>query len=284
MGFDTVTLQCFISLAQTGSFTKAAEVVGRSQSAVSQQIAKLEHILGKSLIKRGSNMGLTNDGQIFLEYAKRIFALHNEILDRFKQPALHGILHFGLPEAFASRFLSEILLEFKRLHPRVTLLVECDLTRNLIERFKQKEFDLVLAKSTRIEDFPNGVEVYTEKLEWVGNKMLLDFYQEENLPLSLVLSPDPCVYRIRAIQSLDKISQPWRIVFSSHSYTGIMAAVKAGMGITVLPKNMIPSDLDILHSPHLPTLKDAHMSLLTLDKENPVVKSFENFVVNKLQH
>lgn len=284
MGFDTVTLHCFISLAQTGSFTKAAELVGRSQSAVSQQIAKLEHILGKPLIKRGPNMGLTNDGQIFLEYAKRIFALHNEILDRFKQPALHGTLHFGLPEAFATILLSDILLEFKRLHPRVTIIVECDLTRNLLERFKQKEFDLVLVKSTIVEDFPHGVEIYTEKLEWVGNKMLLEYYQDDEVPLSLVLSPDPCVYRARAVHSLDKLSQPWRIVFSSHSFAGIIAVVKAGMGITVLPKNMIPSDLDILHSPRLPILEDTHISLLNLDKENPVVKSFENFVVSKLQH
>jgi DNA-binding transcriptional LysR family regulator len=283
MGFDTVTLHCFISLAQTCSFTKAAEMVGRSQSAVSQQIAKLEQILGKPLIKRGSNMVLTHDGQIFLEYAKRIFALHNEILDRFKQPALHGTLHFGLPEAFASMFLSEVLLEFKRLHPRVTIIVECDLTRNLLERFRRKEFDLVLAKSTIVEDFPHGVEVHAEKLEWVGNKMLLEFYQEDDVPMSLVLSPDPCVYRARAIQSLDKLSEPWRIVFSSHSYAGIIAAVKAGMGITVLPKNMIPPDLDILHSPRLPILEDAHISLLNLDKENPIVKSFESFVVNKLQ-
>lgn len=97
MSLDTVTLQCFLALAETQSFTKAAQRVGRTQSAVSQQIAKLEHLVEKPLINRGRELTLTTDGEVFLGYAKRIYELHRESLDRFKTPELQGELRFGLP-------------------------------------------------------------------------------------------------------------------------------------------------------------------------------------------
>jgi DNA-binding transcriptional LysR family regulator len=282
MNLDNSNLLCFIALAESRSFTKAAQQVGLSQPAVSQQIAKLEEALGKTLIKRGGNLTLTNDGKIFFEYARRIVALHNEVLDKFKSPDLHGLLHFGLPEAFATMFLSDILIEFRRLHPLVTLMVECDLTRHLLERYKKGEFELVLAKSTVLDDFPHGVEIFSEKLVWVGKKQLLTLEENNLEPLSLVLSPEPCVYRTRALQGLDNINEKWRIAFCSHNYGALLAAVRAGMGITVLPKHLIPNDLDIYHSARLPELEDTHVSLLAHDKHNTVINTFEKFVLSKL--
>lgn len=157
MSIDTITLQCFIAVAETGSFTKAAERVGRTQSAISQQMTKLENLLGKSLLLRGKTFALTPEGEIFLGYARQIFALHREAMDRFKEPELEGEVRFGLPENFATVYLSEVLAEFSRIHPRILLNIECDLTLNLFERFKKKQFDLVLVKMNRPEDFPNGL-------------------------------------------------------------------------------------------------------------------------------
>ncbi|STX81296.1 transcriptional regulator [Legionella busanensis] len=170
MSLDTVTLQCFLALADTGSFTKAAERVGRTQSAVSQQIAKLENIIEKPLINRGRNLSLTTDGEIFLSYAKRIYELHRESLDRFKEPELQGEIRFGLPEDFASMILSDVLIEFSRLHPRVILNVECDLTLNLIENFRQNKFDLILVKATPNNEMTDGVKVWSEPVEWIGKR------------------------------------------------------------------------------------------------------------------
>ena len=279
MNIDTITIQSFIAVVETGSLTKAAERVGRTQSAISQQMSKLEQMLGASLFVRGKSFTLTQEGEIFLSYAKQIFALHREALDRFKEPELEGEVRFGLPEDFASVFLSDVLADFARIHPRISLNIECDLTLNLFARFKKKEFDLVLVKMTRPEDFPNGQEVWTEPLEWIGDGALI----QTGKPVPLVLSPKPCVYRTAALQVLEKAGHNWHLVFSSSSYAGKAAAVKAGMGITVLPRIMAHKDMSPVISGHLPKLDDIHVSLLKHEKNNPVVNSLEEFVLKQLR-
>lgn len=281
MSFDAFSLECFSAVTETGSFTRAAEKVSRTQSAVSQQINKLEIQIGKPLFIRNKQLTLTAEGEIFLTYARKIIQLNRDAMDRFKQPELQGEVRFGLPEDFATVFLSDVLSEYGSLHPRILLNVECDLTLNLFERFKKKEFDLVLVKMNRPEDFPNGIDVWSEALEWVGNKDL--FFQDEQ-PIPLVLSPQPCVYRTRAINALEAMNKKWRIVFSSHSYAGTVAAVKAGMGITVLPRNMVPTNIDIIRtSESIPHLDDTHISLLKHHDNNLAVNSLENFVVDRLK-
>ncbi|PQJ08984.1 LysR family transcriptional regulator [Flavipsychrobacter stenotrophus] len=282
MLFDALTLECFIAVADTASFTSAAGKVARTQSAVSQQISKLESLVGKPLFLRGRHLSLTSEGEILLTYAKKIVQLNRDAMDRFKHPELQGEVRFGLPEDFASVFLSDVLTEYASLHPRIMLNVECDLTLNLFARFKKKEFDLVLVKMNKPEDFPNGMEVWSEALEWVGNSNITRF--EDDDPVQLVLSPQPCVYRARAIHSLEKLNKKWRIVFSSHSYAGTIAAVKAGMGITVLPRNMVPDELKIIRAnKYLPKLDDTHISLLKHNSTNYAVNSFEEFVVERLK-
>lgn len=279
MMIETITLHCYVAVAETGSFTKAAEKIGRTQSAISQQIAKLEDLLQKELISRGNRLSLTPDGEIFLGYARRIISLHREVWDRFQEPELEGEVRFGLPEDFASVFLSEVLANFKNVHPRIMLNIECDLTLNLFKRFKKKEYDLVLVKMNRPDDFPNGHEVWSEPLEWVGNSEVVDCQQ--NVPL--VLSPEPCVYRTQAIHSLEKAGKKWRLVFSSPSFASTIAAVKAGMGVTVLPRTMIPKELIPIETSMLAELSDIHVSLLKHKPNNPVINSFENFVLRKLR-
>lgn len=280
MNIDTIALQCFIAVAETGSFTKAAERVGRTQSAISQQMSKLENLLGKLLLVRGKAFTLTPEGEIFLGYARRIFALHREALDRFKEPELEGEVRFGLPENFASVYLSEILADFLRIHPRILLNIECDLTLNLFDRFKKNEFDLVLVKMNRPEDFPNGLDVWSEPLKWVGDLSLIDPAK----PVPLVLAPQPCVYRASAVKSLEQASRSWRLVFSSPSYAGAVAAVRAGMGVSVMPQTMIPDDLLAINAPSLPKLADTHISLIKHVANNAAVNTLEEFVLRRLKH
>jgi len=282
MSFDALTLECFVAVAESGSFTRAAERVSRTQSAISQQIAKLEMQIGKTLLIRGKHFTLTPDGEIFLGYARQIVKLQREAIDRFKEPELEGEVRFGLPEDFASVFLSDVLTAYAKLHPRILLNIECNLTLNLFDRFRNKEFDLVLVKMSKPGDFPNGIDVWSETLEWVGNAE--HFSQGSNSHIPLVLSPQPCVYRSRAIKSLEKTKRKWRIVFSSHSYAGTIAAVKAGLGVTVLPRNMVPEDLEIIrHQKGMPKLDDTHISLLKHNNNNLAVNSFEKFVIEHLR-
>ena len=279
MNIDTVTVHCFLAVAETGSFTRAAERVGRTQSAVSQQIAKLERLLGKRVVERGRVLSLTAAGETFLGYARQIYALHREALDRFREPELEGEVRFGLPEDFASVLLSDVLADFTHIHPRILLNIECDLTLNLYSRFRQNEFDLVLVKMNRPEDFPHGIDVWSEPLEWVGDPNLID----RSKPIPLVLSPQPCVYRARALKSLDALGWKWRLVLSSPSYAGTIAAVKANMGITVLPRAMIPQGLEAMRQHVLPDLSDIHVSLLKRKLHDPATNSLEDFVIRRLK-
>ena len=282
MSFDALTLECFLAVSDTGSFTRAANKVARTQSAVSQQIFKLENQIGKPLFIRGKRLALTTEGEMLMSFAKKIVQLNRDAMDQFKHPDLQGEVRFGLPEDFASVFLSDVLTEYASLHSRILLNIECALTMNLFERFMRKEFDLVLVKMSRPEDLPNGVDVWSETLQWVGNK---EHFKSDQTTLRLVLSPQPCVYRARAIQALEKANRKWRIVFSSHSYTSTISAVKAGMGVTVLPRNMVPSSLEMIRAgDDVPHLDDTHICLLKHSNNNIAVNYFEKFVIDKLKH
>lgn len=280
MSLDTLTLQCFLEVAETGSFTLTAARVGRSQSAVSQQIAKLEGLLGQRLISRGKQLRLTDEGQIFLAYARRIHALQREAIDRFREPELQGEVRFGLPEDFAYVYLSGVLAQFARAHPRILLTIECDLTLNLLARFRAREFDLVLVKTNRPEDFPNGIDVLDEPLAWVGNPALV----AADGPLPLVLAPQPCVYRAAALRTLESHGRPWRQALASPSHAGTLAAVRAGLGLTVLPRPMIPEGLDALPPSLLPPPGDIHVSMLKHRQGDAAINSLEDFVLRHFRH
>ena len=283
MSLDTVTLQCFLAVADTGSFTKAADRVGRTQSAISQQIAKLEHITEKTLINRGKALSLTTDGELFLGYARKIFELHREALDRFKEPELQGEIRFGLPEDFATMVLSDVLVDFSRLHPRVILNVECDLTLNILNQFTQGKSDLVLLKTHQPKTLPKAVNIWSEAVEWIGKP---DFFSsvDRNSIIPLVLSPHPCVYRENVIQTLEKAGVRWRLVYSSPSYAGRMAAVKAGLGISAIQRTMIPSYLESIEHSILPKLNNIHISLLKKEGASKAIESLEYFLLKRLRH
>jgi DNA-binding transcriptional LysR family regulator len=282
MNIDTITLQCFLAVADTLSFTKAAQRVGRTQSAVSQQIAKLEHLFEKQLIHRGRVPSLTPDGERFLSYARRMYELHRETLDLFKSPELQGELHFGLPEDFASMMLSDVLVEFSRLHPRIRLNVECDLTLSLMERFNLGEFDLILIKTNQKNLMNIGKNVWNEEVRWVGHPDLIATLDAQSI-LPLVLSPAPCVYRENVIQTLNQHEISWRLAFSSPSYAGKMAAVRAGLGLTAIQRSMIPPYLSPLSHPNLPQLNDIHVALLKQKRPNPAVDTLEYFLIHQLK-
>lgn len=283
MVIDNFSLECFLAVVKTGSFSKASESIGRTQSAVSQQIAKIELYLGKKLFIRNKNILLTYDGETFYHYAKQINGLYRQLIQQFRRSEVHGEVKFGLPEDFITIFLDSVLSEFTHIHPKVTINIECDLSLNLLDRFQKREFDLVLLKMEKIENSGNCVEVWSEELDWVGNKQHAQCLNlEKEIPL--VLSPSPCLYRLRALTALEEKSINTHIVFTSASYNSKIAAVKAGLGITVLPKSMIPNYLYILNHSALPKLSDTHISLLKHNHHNLLVSSFGDFVLKKLKH
>lgn len=258
---DTLLLKTFIAVAETGSFSEAADIVGRSQSAVSLQIKKLEEGLGHLLFERSNRKaGLTEQGEVFLGYARRIMELHWEAYSRLNEPDVRGELTLGTPEDFASSYLPKILLAFAKQHPHVQLKVECDFTLNLLAGFKKGLFDIVLVKRDP-EKVKGGIKVWREPLVWVA----AEHYQPRQ-PVELILAPQPCIYRARALAALDRVRKTWTIAYTSPSLGGRVEAVRAGLGLTVLPSAMIPQGLSPLRSNFkLPTLADSEIALLKKD-------------------
>lgn len=258
---DTISLKSFIAIAETGTFSHAADTVGRTQSALSLQIKKLEESLGCELFSRTSRkVALTEQGEIFLGYAKRIVQLQWEVYSRLKEPDIEGEIRLGTPEDFATHYLPEVLAMFRKHHPRIQLNVSCDLTLNLVDGFKRGEFDIILVKRDP-QRMKGGTKVWREPLVWAA----ADHWQAEK-PLSLVLSPQPCIYRARALAALDRAKKPWHIAYTSPSLAGTIAAVKAGLGITVLPQNMLPAGIHAIHAEiKLPELADAEIALMKRD-------------------
>ena len=276
---DSISLKSFVEIADTGSFSKAATVVGRTQSALSLQIKKLEESLGCELFTRGARRAtLTEQGEIFLGYARRILHLQVEVYSRLQEPEMEGEIRFGTPEDFATHYLPEVLAVFRKHHPRIQLNVDCDLTLNLLDGFQKQKFDLILVKRDP-QRVKGGTRVWREPLVWAGAAA----WQNQH-PLTLVLSPQPCIYRARALAALDRARMPWRIGYTSPSLAGTIAAVKAGLGITVLPQNMLPAGVhSIRNELKLPELADAEVALLKREGISKAGEMLAEHIISSLE-
>lgn len=258
--FDLDLLRSFVAIVDSRSFTRAAERVGRTQSTISLQIRKLEEGLGKRLFDRGGREPLlTPDGEILLTYARQMLRLGDEARARLMELDVSGVVRLGTPEDFATTHLPDVLARFARAHPRVALEVNCDFTVNLLDGFSKGQYDLVLFKREP-QGSSSGVGVWREVLVWAASPRLV---LAPGATLPLVLAPVPDVYRRRALASLDAVKRAWRIVYTSPSLNGLQAAVRAGLGITVLPREMVTPGLIVLGEDEhgLPMLPDTEIVL-----------------------
>jgi DNA-binding transcriptional LysR family regulator len=276
---DIDLLRAFVTVADTGSFSRAGERLLRGQSTISLQIKRLEDSVGRRLLDRSSRHVLvTPEGEHMLAYARRMVALNDEMLARVNELDIEGLVRLGTPEDFATTHLSDVLARFAQIYPGVTLEVTCDLTLNLLDGFRAEKFDLVLVKRepTRAS---SGVRVWREPLVWVGGSR--DIAVRGAVPL--IVSPPPCVYRKRATDSLDQHGRPWRIAYACASLAGSVAAVRAGLGITVLPKEMVPAGLRILDSDELPDLPDSEIALISAPAVSEPALRLREHIVRSLE-
>ncbi|MBA9064395.1 LysR substrate-binding domain-containing protein [Methylobacterium fujisawaense] len=257
--FDLDLLRTFVAIVDNGSFTRAAQRLSLTQSTVSLQIKRLEDGLARRLFDRdGRDLQLTPEGEILLTYARQILQLGAEALSRLRETDVSGVVRLGTPEDFATTHLSEVLACFARTHPQVALQVQCDFTVNLLADFAKGRYDLILFK--REPQGPSGgTKVWREVLDWVASPRLVT---ETEGPIPLILAPAPDVYRKRALSALDAAGRDWRIVYTSPSLAGLQAAVQAGLGVTVLPTEMIPADMvSVSARLQLPKLPDTEIVL-----------------------
>lgn len=258
---DIDLLRCFVTIAETGSLTRAGQRLGRTQSAVSLQLKRLEEQLNRSLFDRSPrSLAITSDGERLIGPARQILRLNDATVAEMFEPDITGQVRIGVPEDFATAHLPGVLAAFAEAHPLVELEVTCDLTLNLLERFHAGGFDLVLVKRQPEQERQPGVRVWREPLVWVARdrQAVADLRR-----VPLVVSPEPCVYRKRASESLDAMGRAWRVAYTSTSLGGSLSAVRAGLGITVLPLEMVPPGLTALgEDSGLPPLYDTEIALI----------------------
>lgn len=236
----TDLLRTFVTINQLGGFTPTGERLGRSQPAISLQIKRLEELLGIQLFHRSGGLQLTEEGQWLLSYAQKMLDLNDAIVSRLSMPKVSGTVRLGIPNDFEVSFLATTLGRFSQAYPNVTLDVSCDISTTLLQDYHKGEYDLVMAVEESHQPQPQLTDYIMDPLVWVRSQALM---LAPEAPLPLILYPKGCLYRKSIIAALTKANLPWRIVYSSASLLGIQAAIKAGLGISVLAKSTVPEGL-----------------------------------------
>ena len=257
--FDPVLLRTFVAVAETLSFTRAGELLDLSQPTVSQQIRKLEVAAGRQLVARDTRaVALTDNGDAMLGFARSILAAHDQAAAYFTGSAMRGRLRFGSADDLALTQLPQVLRDFRQLYPQINLELTVNQSGVLARRLQAGQLDLVYIKQE--PDQPDGRIVRRERLVWVAHKSL---QLEPEQPVPLIVYQAPSFSRSAAIRALEDAGRTWRITCNVREINGVLAALRAGIGVAVFPQSLIPADLvPVTTTFGLPTLGEVDFALL----------------------
>lgn len=273
-------LRAFVAVVETGSFTAAADAVGRSQSAVSQKVLRLEEILDRRVFNRTSrSLSLTRDGERLLVAARRLLEFNDSLLRELHEPDASGVLRLGISEDFIPAQLPALLARFGRIYPNVHLELMTGLSCQLLQAYDSGRLDAVIAK--RDGTAQRGRVIWREPLVWMA---AADYHPAPDQPLRLVLLPAPCTYRDLMVSTLDAIRRDWVAACTASSLMGIQAAVAGGLGVTVLGRSFVQPHMQILRtSEHWPVLPMTEIVVVGEDgKADALVRPLVNFLTESL--
>jgi DNA-binding transcriptional LysR family regulator len=256
---DTDQLRSFLAIVDSGSFTKAAERVHKTQSAVSMHIRRLEEQLGCALfVKHGRGARLTVEGERLIEFARRMIQVEAGALAALSRKGLRGAARLGMPDDYAESFLAEILSRFNRRHPFVEVSVVCEASLELAAQVSAGALELALV--TDHAGF-HGFELLREEpLVWAAAER---FRVEDGAPVPLALGSGTCVWRRAAEDALAAAPRPTRGLFFSKNYSAIGTVVRAGLAATILPASLVGEGLRRLgRNEGLPELPLNRMGLI----------------------
>ncbi|MCJ8506499.1 LysR substrate-binding domain-containing protein [Rhizobium lemnae] len=256
---DIDQLHTFVAIVDAGSFTKAADRVFKTQSAVSMQMRRLEERVGKQLFtKDGRGNRLTAEGEKLLNYARRIIRLNNEAIAAFDDNRLEGTLRIGTPDDYADRYMPEIIGRFAKTHPNVELYIVCEPSVDLAEKMARGELDIALV--THNPRARQSDVVRTEPLCWVASA---NHPLRDSAPVPLAVGRRDCNWRQLACSALDADGRDYQILFTSWSSTVVAAAVLAGMAVSVLPESALRPGMKVLtQTDGFPSLPPVQIGLM----------------------
>lgn len=247
-------LRTFLAIIDTGGFTRAAEVVHRSQSAISLQMKKLEDVIGQPLFRRsGPTFTITAKGESLVPYARRMLRLHDETMAAMTTPEVVGSVRLGIIDDYAVRFLPDILTTFAKSYPSVQVSVSCDPSEVLLSSLAKGKLDLALVTGS---DREKGEVIRHDPAVWVTSPNHL-VHEIDPLPLA-VFHADNVVSKWPT-EALDAANKDYRIAYESPSEAGIHAIVSAGLAVAIMYQSVVPEDFRILGRkegfPDLPVAK-----------------------------
>ena len=238
LNLDLDTLRTLVVAHDLGGYGQAATRLGRTPSAISLQMKRLQTDVGATIFRKsGRGVALTEAGEIVLRYARRMLSLNDEMLDTVRGASLVGLVRIGVSQDFAETVLPPALSRFTKLYPLVQVEVRIEGNAVLVDAIGKGEIDLALVVGHA--DRPRALTVGEIDLMWIAGK---DF-ELRNEPLPLVMLGPQCVFRKRAIEHLDAVGRPWRIAAVSPSLAGLWAVGMAGLGVTVRSALGIPKAL-----------------------------------------
>ena len=256
----TDLLRAFVSVSQLRSFTKAGELIGRSQPAVTLKIKRLEELVDQKLFLRGGkSLELSDSGIALYNYAKQILTLNDLAISQISKSTVHGKIRLGIPSEFATVLLPKIISRFAKAYPNVALEVNCELSKYLLTRAGRESHDLILVLADQDTDL-DGDLVKTDELVWVSSKK---FNRTKKDAVPLIVASEGCIYRHTAMTGLSNASLSWKIVYTNPDLTGIQYAIQEGLGVTVLSRSIVPENLHILSaSAGLPSLDRVSINII----------------------
>ncbi|MGE7993842.1 LysR substrate-binding domain-containing protein [Pseudomonas sp. NPDC089554] len=276
---DADVLRTFVAIAEQGGFTRAGEVVNRTQSAVSMQMKRLEEdILQRQLFERdGRQVRLTAEGQVLLGYARRILKLHGEVFNTLRMPHMVGVVRIGTPDDYAMRFLPNILSSFAQRYPLIQVEVHCEPSKQLMQR---QDLDLTIITCEPGSEV--GQLLRQERLVWAAAQ---GYCPQEQRPMPLAMFNTDCFCRSWACNALEQREIDYRIAYTSPSLAAIFAIVGAGLAVTAQLQSLIGGNLHILGEEHgLPQLPLANVMLLRNPKsQSPITDSLADHVAEGFQ-
>ncbi|CAD7849854.1 MAG: Transcriptional regulator, LysR family [Olavius algarvensis Delta 4 endosymbiont] len=249
-------LRTFIAVADTGGFTSAGQQINRSQSAVSMQIKRLEDETGKVLFDRvGKSVGLTPEGNLLINFARRIVKEHDAAVAAISGPGLQGRIRFGSPEHYTVGVLPGLLARFAASYPDVRVEMRCENSDRIKAAIDQGTLDIGLC--TQISE--GGEAIYHDPVVWVTDPGYLAAGQAA---LPLAVFEEDCIFRSWAVEALEKAGLRYQIVYVSRSISGLLDAVRAGLAVAPIVKSNVPADLKIAGPEKgLPTLPVSNVVL-----------------------
>ncbi|WP_105508902.1 LysR family transcriptional regulator [Paraburkholderia sp. BL21I4N1] len=244
-------LRSFVVIAEVRALSRAANRIGRTQSALSQQMKRLEEIVDQPLLQRtGRGVVLTNPGERLLVHAQRILRLHDEAMADLSGKGLSGTIRFGCPDDYAAVFLPHLLRQFSSQHPQALVEVICAPTPRLREQLEMHALDLAMISLP--EDATDSTIIRREPLVWVGGPGMDAAHFD---PLPLALSDPDTLDHVAACEALQRVGRRYRIAYASSSLAGLTALVRSGQAFAVITQTAVASDLCVIgDDPQLPVL------------------------------